>query len=518
MSRLDDAVFTFVSDALAADTFDVLRFSGTEGLSALYEFNVLLISSEQDIDPTAVLQGTVTFGIKAPFAPEGGLEYKGILSGFEQLQRLGERYVYRARLRHKFWWLSLIRQNRVFLDVSPVEAVNQILAEAGLNQGADFAWKCRETYAKREFICQYDETDLAFISRWLERLGICYWFAHGPAGACCNFTDASMAHTTLPGNESCRFAEATGLVPDNPGQVIADFVCHCRPLPKEVRYKSYNPQKPDLDLTCTAPVRSDGRGVFYRYGDNYADPDEGAILARNEAQALLCRAEIYTGISHNPALRPGYTFSLQRHFRSAWNRAYLTTAVRHEGSQARLLVRAYGLQGLDDADRLHYRNSFECIPASTQFRPARATPWPRVAGVVPAKVDGQGSGQYAELDEQGRYKVILPFDASGRGGGKASCWLRMMQPFAGEGMGFHAPLHKGTEVMVGFVDGDPDRPVIMAAVPNPVTPSPVTDANATQIALHSATGQKIRMEDAQGQEHILLSSADGGTYFKIGKI
>ena len=102
------------------------------------------------------------------------------------------------------------------------------------------------------------------------------------------------------------------------------------------------------------------------------------------------------------------------------------------------------------------------------------------------------------------------------GGGKASCWVRMMQPYAGEGMGFFAPLHKGTEVMLSFVGGNPDEPVITAAVFNPQTPSQVTDANATQIQLHSAAGQKFLMEDAPGREHILLSSPDGQNYIKIG--
>jgi len=348
-------------------------------------------------------------------------------------------------------------------------------------------------------------------------LGIYYWFEHGNGSVCCVFGDAASLHLPLPGNDTCDFVEPSGLNPENPGRVITEFRAEQKPLPREVMYKTYNPQRPDLDLSVTVPVDRNGRGVFYRYGEAYTSPEEGRALAAVEAEALRCRAGLYRGISHNPALRPGHTFTLRRHFRAGWNRQYLTTAVRHEGSQARLLVRALGLSGLSDADRLYYRNRFTAVPADIQFRAARETPWPQVAGCIPARVDGQGSGRFAELDEQGRYKVILPFDASGRGNGKASCWLRMMQPYAGEGMGFHAPLHKGTEVLIGFVGGDPDQPVIAAAVPNPVTPSPVTDANATQIALHSAAGQKIRIEDAPGREHILLASPDGQSFIKLGK-
>lgn len=519
MSDLSHPVFTFRLDNEPADTFDVVSFRADEGMSRLYAFDVLLLSRRDDLDPAAVLQDTAHLKILPPFAPENGLEYTGIPASFEVLHRMGDRHVYRICVRHKLWWLTLVRQNRVFLDVSPVEACTRILDEADLH-ARDYAWKCRQRYAPREFICQYDESDFAFLSRWLERLGICYWFEQTPSGPCCVLADDEMAHTPLPGNETCDFSEPSGLNPENPGQVITDFRLFCSPLPREVRFQNYNPQKPDLDLNCSADVSERGRGTFYRYGDNYASTDEGNALAQVEAEALRCRAEVFSGLSHNPALRPGHTFTLRRHFRSAWNRQYLTTDVRHEGSQARLVARvlgrADGLFAPEDADRLFYRNSFSCIPATTRYRAARTTPWPRIAGSIPAHIDGQGSGAFPELDGQGRYKVVLPFDLAKHGGGKASCWIRMMQPYAGAGMGFHAPLHKGTEVMLSFVGGDPDQPVITGAVPNPVTPSPVTDANATQINLHSAAGQKLSFEDAPGKEHILLSSPDGGTFIKIG--
>ena len=117
-----------------------------------------------------------------------------------------------------------------------------------------------------------------------------------------------------------------------------------------------------------------------------------------------------------------------------------------------------------------------------------------------AHIDAAGSGQYAEVDNQGRYKVILPFDLNSAMGGKASSWLRMAQPYAGENHGMHFPLHKGTEVLLTFIDGDPDRPIIAAAVPNPITPSPVNSSNSTQSRITTAGGNKLHMEDQQGGE------------------
>ncbi len=518
MSGLSQPVFTFAVDGQPDDTFDVVRFSGDEGISRLYAFDVLLASDSMDLDPADMLQGTAHLNILPPFASDGGLTYTGILSRFDVLHRMGARYIYRARLQHSLWWLSLVRQNRVFVNKTPIEACTQLLNDADLHGGA-FRWKCQKTYPSREFICQYGESDYDFLCRWLERLGIYFWFEQTDSGPCCVFGDSAMIHTPLPGNESCVFSEPTGLNADNPGRVITDFTLSCPPLPKKVCFKSYNPLKPDLDLSSTASVAARGRGVFYRYGGSCTTKSEAGELAATEAQALLCTAGVFSGQSHNPALRPGHTFTLDRHFRPAWNQMYLTTGVRHEGSQARLVARTLGGAGgaLGDADRLFYRNSFTCIPASTQYRAPRRTPWPSLAGFFPGKVDGEGSEEVAQLDSQGRYKIILPFDRAQRGGGKASCWVRMMQPYAGAGMGFHAPLHKGTEVLVAFLNGDPDQPVIAGAVPNPATPSVTNDANATCINLVGSSGQSFVMDDKEGATSITLFSADRKSFIRLGQ-
>ncbi len=518
MSDLSQPVFTFKIDGQEDDAFDVVSFSGEEGISSLYAFEVLLVSDKMDLDPATILQGSASLKILPPFAPSDGLEYTGILSSFEVLHRMGERYVYRARMQHKLWWLTLVKQNRVFVDESPIDVITHILNDADLNSG-DFKWSCQKTYDEREFICQYDESDYAFMSRWLERLGIYFWFEQTDSGPCCTLTDDVMTHTPLPGNETCDFTEPSGLNPENPGQVITDFTLRCPPLPKTVCFKSYNPEKPELDLTSEANVSDKGRGVFYRYGNRCSTTSEAQELADIEAESLICTGQVFSGLSHNPALRPGHTFTLRRHFRSDWNQQYLTTRVRHEGSQARLVARTLGTTSgiLSDADALFYRNSFSCIPASVQYRSLRLTPWPKLSGFFPGKIDGEGSADVAQLDSQGRYKIILPFDLADRSGGKASCWVRMMTPYAGAGMGFHAPLHKGTEVLVSFLNGDPDQPVIAGAVPNPSTPSPTTDANATAINLVSSTGQTISVDDSAGGSHILLQSANGKAYIKIGQ-
>jgi type VI secretion system secreted protein VgrG len=164
-----------------------------------------------------------------------------------------------------------------------------------------------------------------------------------------------------------------------------------------------------------------------------------------------------------------------------------------------------------------YRNSFSVLPADIQFRPERKTPKARIYGLINAKVDAAGSGQYAELDEQGRYKIILPFDTSGRRDGKASAWVRMMQPYAGSDHGMHFPLHKDTEILLAFIDGDPDRPIIAGAAPNPGSPSLVNVDNQTKARLVSASGNEFHMEDQAGKERILLNSPATQTFVRLGQ-
>ena len=213
-------------------------------------------------------------------------------------------------------------------------------------------------------------------------------------------------------------------------------------------------------------------------------------------------------------MMPGYTFTLKDHYRGSFNQTYLVTRVGHEGNQTGYLLAGITM-GHEDRG-VYYRNSFSSIVSTVQFRPEQKAAMPRISGTLTAKIDAAGSGQYAELDTQGSYTVIVPFDTSGRKDGKASAPVRMAQPYAGSDHGMHFPLHKGTEVLLTFIDGDPDRPIIQSAVPNPETQSPVKVNNQTMSAITTAGGNKIHIEDKAGSERILLHSPKQRSFIRIG--
>jgi type VI secretion system secreted protein VgrG len=280
--------------------------------------------------------------------------------------------------------------------------------------------------------------------------------------------------------------------------------------------RDYNYRHPSLELKAEATVDADGHGDVYFYGEHFKTPEEGNHLANIRAEELLCRECVYNGESTAANFSAGYLFDMQDHYRASYNQKYLLVEVEHQGQQA-----ISGLSGQDSAlsrgeHQLEYSNRFTAIPADVQFRPERSAVKPKFFGTLNATVDASGNGEYAEIDDQGRYKVILPFDRSGIGGGRASRWIRMTQPYAGNGYGMHFPLHRGTEVLLTFVDGDPDRPIISGSVPNPETASPVNTANQTQSMIRTGGGNQFRLEDNAGGQQIHFSSPTEGSIISLG--
>ncbi|MHC1753719.1 type VI secretion system Vgr family protein [Humidesulfovibrio sp.] len=513
MPQLSEYLFQFQSQAVDKNTFSVARFHGEEGLSQLYSFEILLVSEKADLDLEAILQSPALFTIKSK---NGDLPYHGILASFEQLHKADTWVFYRAVLRPKLWWLTLTHHNQVFLNKKLDQFLADVLMDGGLSQGLDFQFRLQGQYPVWDYLCQYSESHFGFLSRWLERDGVYYWFEQGEGGEKMLASDTRIAHMPMPGHETFHYAPPTGLDASLADEVVKSFTLKRTPMPKSLLVKDYNYEKPSLDLTGRAMVADKGRGEIYIYGEHFKDLGEGNRLAQVRADEWKCREQVFHGMSNAPAIRPGYVFHLDRHYRADFNQNYLTIGMSHEGSQERYLLNGLGVSGLSDRDNLFYRNHFECIPAAVQFRPVREAEKPRIHGSISAKIDAAGSGQYAELDSQGRYKVILPFDLSGRSGGKASAFVRMMQPYAGQDMGMHAPLHKGTEVLLSFIDGDPDRPVISGAIPNPETPGPVNDGNQTMVRLKSGGGNVIHMEDQEGSQRILMHTPTAGSFIRVG--
>lgn len=503
--------FIFTSTALDEDTFTVVQFKGTEAISRLYEFEIILDAEDPEINLKEVLKNPVCLKIERNEEVQRTIH--GILARFEQLHEYSEHVYYRAVLVPRLWLVDQHHENQLFLDKKVPEIIEDILTQAGLTSN-DYELKLTSEYPAWEYVCQYNETDFNFISRWMEREGIYYYFEQGEDAEKLIITDSSTAHQDIAG-ESVRYSPPDSLIPSVREQV-REFTCRQQMPPQKVILKDYNYRKPSLDLKGEAEVDSEGRGNVYIYGEHFKTPEEGNALAAIRAEELLCREAVFHGEGTVPPFLTGYIFEMHDHYRDSYNQRYLITELSHEGVQANYLTGTSSQDVAEEETTPSYFNRFTCIPAEAQFRPERISEKPKFNGTINARVDAAGDDQYAEIDDEGRYKITLPFDQSGNKDGKASRWVRMAQPFAGDGYGMHFPLHKGVEVLLTFIDGDPDRPIIAGSVPNPETASPVTAANHTQHKIQSRYGHNFIMDDANphwevnsGGGHQLVAD-DGG--------
>lgn len=506
--------FDCVSQALPEDTFTVVSFTGREALSELYTFDIVLASPNDAVDLDAVIGAPAVLTLRGQ---DGAFDYHGIASAFELTGKAGALAFYRLTLVPRVHLTLLGENNRLFLNQTPQACIEEVFRDAGLTPGADFEFRLTNASDPWPSISQFRETSFAFASRWMERDGMYFFFEQGQTGARMVIVDAKSTHEPLPGDRTLRYETASGLVETRDETAVFDFVRRLVPMPQSVLLKDCNYETPSLDLKAEATVLADGHGSMRFYGDHFPTVAAGRKLAEIRSQELSCRRDTVQGRTAYPALTAGRLMRLTHHFSEALNQEYLITSVHHEGRQFTPLTAGLSpAHASDGQPETFYRNTFTAQPAGVQFRAARITPWPRQEGLFNAVVDGPGSGKYASVDDQGRYKVIMAYDRSGRKDGKASKWIRMAQPYGGSGFGQHYPLHKGCEVVLACLDGDPDRPVILGAAPNPNTKSVVTSANQTRCDLQTSGGNQIYFEDKEGSRRVLLQSKANKTFLRMG--
>ena len=513
MAETDRPRFTFTAGSLPPDTFQVVDFKGAEGLSRPYEFDINLVSPEAELDLEPLLTEAAVFTILRP----GGdpAVFHGVPVELEQLHQTHDLNFYRVVLVPRFWRLNMTRHNQIFLTQTLPMFIEAVLKDGGLPADA-FEFRIAGSYKPKEYVCQYGESHYEFACRWMEQYGLYYFFQQTDGGEKLVITDTHMAHAKRSGFPDLSYEEPSGLDESRADRAVTEFVCRTHRVPHKIKLKDYNYRRPSLNLSAEANVSDSGYGENYIYGEHFETPEEGNLLARVRAEALKAGSRTFHGRSLAAFVSPGYTCNLENHFRDSFNTDYLITGVRHEGSQTGYLVAGLGMDSVFGKEQFHYQNQFTAITADQQYRAPHHTKRPKFHGCLNAHVDAAGTGQEAELDSQGRYKIRLPFDLAGRAGGKASHWVRLAQPYAGSGYGFHAPLHKGCEVLLTFLDGNPDRPVIAGAVPNPENQGPVKDANQTKSLLHTAGGHRIEFNDQAGAERILLSTPNDETWIRLG--
>ncbi len=409
-------------------------------------------------------------------------------------------------------------ESRIFLDCTVEELAKEVLDKASSLQ-IDCDFRLSGSYGKQEFSMQHNESLYDFLAWKLERDGIYYFFEETDAGSRVVFADAKEAHHDLPGGAELRYSPASGLEALHLEEVVSSFGMKASPLPKRVIVRDYDWENPMNPVAAVAEVSEWGLGDVYFYGDGFTTQEEGQRLAEIRAQGLRCRSRVFCGESAVPTVRPGFVFKLENYFDEDFNRSYLVTEARHEGSQEAWLSHAVGVTLQHPEDQVWYRNSFACIPDDMPFRPERTAVRAKASGMLTAFIDGSSDSAVPELNEKGCYKVVFPQDLSSRANGKSSCWIRRIQPHVGLGHGMTFPLTPGVEVLVAFMDGNPDRPVIAGAVANAVSGATENPASAQSTAIRTAGGSGLVFNDKGTKQGLHLGTGGrSGLFMSSGSL
>jgi len=465
--------WTLVSEALEQGALTLLRFEIRDALSGLYEIvaEVQPVGSDDPID--GQLDDVFANGISLGATGEPTRIW-GVVRSVTLLTTQGAtRPTYRIVIGPRLWNATHTKRSRVFQDSTAVEIALAVLDGMGLVANADYETRLVTTYPKREYTVQYEETDYAFVSRLLEDEGIATHFEQGAEHEKLVLSDSNGGMTGSIGDVPYAARAA-----DPRAGAISQLTATREIVSQELILSDYDWRKPLVTLSAKATIDAQGRGLVFTGATHYVTQAYGKQLATARAQELAVRRDTVSGTRVGP-LHAGDRFTLTGHYLARLDVEYLVLEARQRFDQA--FDATTGQKETDET-------AFVAIATTVVFRPARVTPAPHLDGLLYATIDGGKLGTLAPVDKDGRYKVILPWDVAATPGGKASRWIRMAQSLSGGGYGMHFPLREGAEVVLSHIEGDPDRPIIVGATPNAVTPSPVTGANATQSVIRTSSG------------------------------
>ncbi len=500
--QANQAEFEFQVGPHAAGELAVVGFEAEETVSQPYSVQVTLAAAlEASLDEKELLGQNALLTVH--LGDGTARFFHGLVSRVVRwdANRGPERQHCRITVVPRLWTLRHTRRSRIFQEMSVPDIVHKVLGEAQVEHKLSL----QGSYRKREYCVQYRESDLDFVSRLLEEEGIFYYFEHTEDAHTLILNDASSTCEAMPGDPRLVFRELSTMVASS--ESIHEFAARVEVHPGAVALRDFNFVRPTLDLTATSQAEGGEPALeIYDYPARYEDAGTGKALAKVRLEELRVRTEMATGTSNSRRLVVGSTFTLDEYLVAALNRDYLLLSIRHVGRQPEALTFEQATSDSKEA----YRNEFLCIPFQVPYRPQRLTPRPTISGAQTAIVVGP-PGEEIHTDEHGRIKVQFHWDREGQNNDKSSCWIRVTQNWAGPGWGALYLPRIGQEVVVEFLEGDPDRPLVTGSVYNGQNPTPIAlPENKTQSTLRSNSSpggsgfNELRIEDSAGAEQVYL--------------
>lgn len=483
---------------LGKDVLLVHNFSAIEELGRIYQFELTLRSTVENIDFESLLGQNVT--VRLDTADKR--YFNGYVTEFSQGENSEGFATYSATITPWLWFLTLTNDCRIFQEQKATDIIQSVFKDNGYT---DFELRLSNPCREREYTVQYRESDFNFVSRLMEEEGIYYFFEHDEGSHKLVLCDSSAAHEPIKGESTIAYypPDATTVRDED----IINYWKHTRRvLPGKIALNDYDFKKSRADIKTEhedPKPHEKAKEEVYDYPGIYLQGDEGKHYARMRQEELHSAYVTKVGSGTAREFTAGGLYTMMKHPREDQNIEYLITRVVHEVDQD-----AFGsTQG--GGSGFVYQNSFSVIESLTPFRTDSTTIPPKVEGPQNAKIVGP-AGEEIYCDEYGRVKVQFPWDRYGKNNENSSCWIRVNQNWAGGSWGHMAIPRIDQEVIVEFYEGDPDRPIITGRVYNDANPVPYgLPAKKTQMTIKSKTHKgvgfnEMRFDDDNGKEEVFI--------------
>ncbi|MBI4241706.1 MAG: type VI secretion system tip protein VgrG [Candidatus Rokubacteria bacterium] len=499
-----------VKTPLGEDVLLLRSMTGSEHLGRLSQYELSVLSAEESVKMDDILGQNIT--IQLEVADDQQRFFNGYVSRFAQTGRTAGYATYQVTVRPWLWFLTRRQDCRIFQDMTVPEIIKKVFQDYDF---ADFDESLSGSYRKRGYCVQYRETDFDFVSRLMEEEGIYYYFKHQDGRHTLLLADSYGAHSLLPGYEKVPYYPPTENVVRKE-EHVHDWAITREVMPGLCTLQDFDFQKPGVDLATRSKIQKRHALAdfeIYDYPGMYFKEEDGKNYARARIEELHSQHEQVHGVANARGFMPGGLFELTGFPREDQNREYLIVSASYDLQTAEFET------GGPSADGPRYACRFSAIESKTPYRTPRFTPKPVLQGPQTAIVVGK-EGEEIWTDKFGRVKVQFHWDRLGKKDENSSCWVRVASVWAGKQWGgIHIP-RIGQEVVVEFLEGDPDRPIVTGRVYNAdaMPPYGLPD-NATQSGLKSRSSKggtgdnfnEIRFEDKKGNEELYIHAEKNHT-------
>jgi type VI secretion system secreted protein VgrG len=446
-----------IETPLGKDKLLLRGFSGQETVSQLSAFELDLLSKDPEIKFEDIIGKRVT--LRVTLSEDKNRYFNGFISRFVQTGAQTGMANYRATMVPWLWFLTKTTDCRIFQNKTIPDIIQQICKEYGFT---DITTKLQGIYEPRDYCVQYRETDYNFVARLMEQYGIFYFFEHEKEKHTLVLADNSDAHQSCPEQPKAKWN------PQGSKSMTEDVVTTLEVekifRPGKYALTDYNFETPSTSLLSeidtTIAVGGNAKYEVYDYPGEYEKKAQGKQLVKVRMEEQEVKHLWVTGTSSCRAFCTGYRFDFEDYSRADLNQAYVLTTVSHSATVGDTYTTGKSGDGTEA-----YRNAFTCIPHSVPFRPPQVTPKPIIQGPQTAVIVGP-SGEEIYVDKYGRVKAQFHWDREGKFDENSSCWMRVSQVHAGKSFGAIDTPRIGEEVIMSFLEGDPDRPLIVGRVYN----------------------------------------------------